>query len=129
MTPKTRTSKTRTVAAVDALLRGKLIDVRDSAMELSAILEFAKPDGAAADPLWKFAQTVIRGDRGAASSRSQKRRRHRTRARRTVARVAELPGGALRGLLPGSGARRPPLRSADCTAIACPRRAKTIRGG
>ena len=59
MTPKTRTSKTRTVAAVDDLLRGKLIDVRDSAMELSAILEFAKPDGAAADPLWKFAQTVI----------------------------------------------------------------------
>jgi len=59
MTPKTRTSKTRTVAAVDDLLRGKLIDVRDSAMELSAILEFARPDGAAADPLWKFAQTVI----------------------------------------------------------------------
>ena len=61
MTPKTRTSKTRTVAAVDDLLRGKLIDVRDSAMELSAILEFAKPDGSAADPLWKFAQTVIEG--------------------------------------------------------------------
>ena len=59
MTPKTRTSKTRTVAAVDDLLRGKLIEVRDSAMELSAILEFAKPEGAAADPLWKFAQTVI----------------------------------------------------------------------
>lgn len=56
---KTRTSKTRTVAAVDDLLRGKLIDIRDSAMELSAILEFAKPDGASADPLWKFAQTVI----------------------------------------------------------------------
>jgi hypothetical protein len=59
MTPKTSTNRTRTVAAVDDLLRGKLIDVRDSAMELSAILEFAKPDGAAADPLWKFAQTVI----------------------------------------------------------------------
>jgi len=59
MTPKTRTSKTCTVAAADELLRGKLIEVRDSAMELSAILEFAKPDSAAGDPLWKFAQTVI----------------------------------------------------------------------
>jgi len=58
-TPETRTRKTRTVAVVDDLLRGKLTDIRDEAMELSAILEFAKPDGAAADPLWKFAQTVI----------------------------------------------------------------------
>ena len=59
MTPKTRTSKTRTVAAVDDLLRGKLIDIRDEAMELSAILEFGKPNGVAADPLWLFAQQVI----------------------------------------------------------------------
>src|ERR1700689_2161727 len=57
MTPKT--SKTRVVAHVDALLRGKLTDIRDTAMELSAILEFGKPDGIAADPLWKFAQQVV----------------------------------------------------------------------
>jgi len=30
-------------------------------MELSAILEFGKPDGVAADPLWRFAQQVIQG--------------------------------------------------------------------
>jgi hypothetical protein len=57
MTPKTR--KTRVVAHVDDLLRGKLTDIRDTAMELSAILEFGKPEGVAADPLWRFAQTVI----------------------------------------------------------------------
>jgi hypothetical protein len=57
MTPKT--SKTRVVAHVDDLLRAKLTDIRDTAMELSAILEFGKPDGIAADPLWKFAQQVI----------------------------------------------------------------------
>jgi hypothetical protein len=58
MTPKT--SRTRVVAHVDDdLLRGKLTDIRDTAMELSAILEFGKPDGIAADPLWKFAQQVI----------------------------------------------------------------------
>jgi hypothetical protein len=61
MTPKTTTTKTRAAAAahVDDLLRGKLADIRDSAMELSAIVEFGKLDGAAADPLWKFAQRVI----------------------------------------------------------------------
>jgi hypothetical protein len=60
MTPKTSTNKkTRAIAHVDDLLRGKLSDIRDLAMELSAILEFAKPDGAVADPLWKFAQNVI----------------------------------------------------------------------
>jgi|HubBroStandDraft_1064217.scaffolds.fasta_scaffold549740_2 hypothetical protein len=57
MTPKTR--KTRVVAHVDDLLRGKLTDIRDTAIELSAILEFGKPEGVAADPLWRFAQTVI----------------------------------------------------------------------
>ncbi|MGD0567075.1 MAG: hypothetical protein ABSA78_01620 [Candidatus Sulfotelmatobacter sp.] len=59
MTPKT--SKTRAVAHVDDLLRGKLTDIRDTAMDLSAILEFGKPDGIAADPLWRFAQIVIEG--------------------------------------------------------------------
>jgi hypothetical protein len=59
MTPKT--SKTRVVAHVDDLLRGKLTDIRDTAMELSAILEFGKPEGIAADPLSRFAQTVIEG--------------------------------------------------------------------
>jgi hypothetical protein len=61
MTPKTTTDKTReaAVAHVDDLLRGKLIDIRAEAMELSAILEFGKPDGVAADPLWRFAQQVI----------------------------------------------------------------------
>lgn len=62
MTPKkTTTDKTRdaALASVDDLLRGKLAEVRDAAMELSAILEFGKPDGVGADPLWKFAQTVI----------------------------------------------------------------------
>jgi hypothetical protein len=61
MTQKTKTRETResAVARVDDLLRGKLAEVRDAAMELSAILEFAKPDGVAADPLWKFAQNVI----------------------------------------------------------------------
>ena len=54
-------SKTPVVAHVDDLLRGKLTDIRDTAMELSAILEFGKPDGIAADPLWRFAQTVIEG--------------------------------------------------------------------
>jgi hypothetical protein len=57
MTPKT--SKTRVVAHADDLLRAKLTDIRDTAMELSAILEFGKPDGIASDPLWRFAQTVI----------------------------------------------------------------------
>jgi hypothetical protein len=57
MTQKTR--KTRVVAHVDDLLRGELTDIRDTAMELSAILEFGKPEGVAADPLWRFAQTVI----------------------------------------------------------------------
>jgi len=57
MAPKT--SKTRVVAHVDDLLRGKLTDIRDTAMELSAIMEFGKPDGIASDPLWRFAQTVI----------------------------------------------------------------------
>lgn len=56
---KTKTRKRDAVASVDDLLRGKLAEVRDAAMELSAILEFAKPDGVAADPLWKFAQNVI----------------------------------------------------------------------
>jgi len=58
---KTKTRKTRdaAVAHVDDLLRGKLIDIRDEAMTLSAILEFGKPDGVVADPLWKFAQNVI----------------------------------------------------------------------
>jgi hypothetical protein len=46
-------------AHVDDLLRRKLAEVRDTAMELSAVIEFAKPGGAASDPLWKFAQTVI----------------------------------------------------------------------
>ena len=57
----TKTSKTRPagVAHVDDLLRGKLRDVRDAAMELSAILEFGKPSGVAVDPLWRFAQQVI----------------------------------------------------------------------
>jgi hypothetical protein len=62
MTPKTTTdSKTRddAVARVDDLLRGKLIDIRAEAMELSAIMEFAKPGDTAADPLWRFAQQVI----------------------------------------------------------------------
>ena len=61
MTPKMTTDKTRDVAVahVDDLLRSKLIDVRDAAMELSAIMEFAKPDSVAADPLWRFAQHVI----------------------------------------------------------------------
>jgi hypothetical protein len=44
---------------VDDLLRGKLIDIRDEAMTLSAILEFGKPEGVATDPLWRFAQQVI----------------------------------------------------------------------
>jgi hypothetical protein len=56
-----KTSKTPVVAHADDLLRGKLTDIRDTAMELSAILEFGKPDGIAADPLWRFAQTVIEG--------------------------------------------------------------------
>ncbi len=56
-----KTSKTPVVAHVDDLLRGKLTEIRDTAMELSAILEFGKPDGIAADPLWRFAQTVIEG--------------------------------------------------------------------
>lgn len=56
---KTKTRKHDAVASVDDLLRRKLAEVRDAAMELSAILEFAKPDGVAADPLWKFAQNVI----------------------------------------------------------------------
>ena len=61
MTTKTKTRKTRdaAVAHVDDLLRGKLIDIRDEAMTLSAILEFGKPEGVAADPLWRFAQQVI----------------------------------------------------------------------
>lgn len=62
MTPKkTARSRTRDAAVghVDDLLRGKLIDIRDAAMELSAVLEFGKPDGVAADPLWRFAQQVI----------------------------------------------------------------------
>jgi hypothetical protein len=59
MTPKTSKTRAAAVAHVDDLLRGKLIDIRDAGMELSAILEFGKPDGVAADPLWKFAQQVI----------------------------------------------------------------------
>ena len=58
---KTKTRKTHDVAVahVDDLLRRKLTDIRDTAMELSAILEFGRPDGIGADPLWKFAQQVI----------------------------------------------------------------------
>ena len=63
MTPKTTTdSKTRddAVARVDDLLRGKLIDIRAEAMELSAIMEFGKPNAdVTTDPLWQFAQRVI----------------------------------------------------------------------
>ena len=63
MTSKTTTdSKTRdaAVARVDDLLRGKLIDIRSAAMELSAILEFGKPSvDVTTDPLWLFAQQVI----------------------------------------------------------------------
>ena len=61
MTTKTKTSKTRdaAVAHVDDLLRGKLIDIRDAAMEFCAILEFGKPDGVAADPLWSSRRHVI----------------------------------------------------------------------
>jgi DNA-binding NarL/FixJ family response regulator len=44
--------------AVDDMLRSKLTEIRDEAMELSTIMEFGKPD-AAAEPIWKFAQTVI----------------------------------------------------------------------
>ena len=59
MTSRTTTTKTRpAVAHVDDLLRGKVADIRDEAMELSAIVEFGKPD-TAADPLWQFAQRVI----------------------------------------------------------------------
>ena len=58
MTTKTNKTREASVAHVDDLLRGKLMDIRDLAMELSAILEFAKPD-AAADPIWRYAQTVI----------------------------------------------------------------------
>lgn len=56
-----RTSNPRDAAAghVDDLLRGKLIDIRDAAMEFSAIIEFGKLDVVAADPLWRFAQRVI----------------------------------------------------------------------
>ncbi len=56
---KTKTRKRDAAANVDNLLRGKLMGIRDEAMELSAIMEFAKPDGAASDPIWRFAQTVI----------------------------------------------------------------------
>lgn len=57
-TADSRTSDA-SVAHVDDLLRRKVIDIRDAAMELSAIIEFGKPDGVAADPLWRFAQQVI----------------------------------------------------------------------
>lgn len=65
---KTKTTRTpadegiaaaRRDAHVDDMLRSKLREIRDDAMELSAVLEFGKPDGAVADPVWKFAQTVI----------------------------------------------------------------------
>jgi hypothetical protein len=64
-TKTTRTPADEGIAAarrdahVDDMLRSKLREIRDDAMELSAVMEFAKPDGVAADPLWKFAQSVI----------------------------------------------------------------------
>jgi hypothetical protein len=65
---KTKTTRTpadegiaaaRRDAHVDDMLRAKLMHIRDLAMELSAVMEFAKPGGVAADPVWKFAQIVI----------------------------------------------------------------------
>jgi hypothetical protein len=64
-TKTTRTTADEGIAAarrdahVDDLLRSKLREIRDEAMELSAVIEFAKLDGAASDPIWKFAQLVI----------------------------------------------------------------------
>ncbi|MGA9471737.1 MAG: hypothetical protein WBV36_04695 [Terriglobales bacterium] len=60
MTPRKSKTRDAAVAQVDDLLRGKLIEIREVAMELSAILEFGKPDGVAADPLWRFAQQAIK---------------------------------------------------------------------
>src|SRR5258706_13998076 len=60
MTSKTTTdSKTRdaAVARVDDLLRGKLIDIRTAAMELSAIMQFGKPSvDVTPDPPRRFPQ-------------------------------------------------------------------------
>lgn len=114
-----KTSKTPVVARVDDLLRGKLTDIRDTAMELSAILEFGKPDGIAADPLWRFAQTVIEGAEALLPIAQQKRH---PGARQTARRVAELAGGPLRKLLPPDRARRRTLRRPDCEALAVCRR-------
>jgi hypothetical protein len=55
----TKKTSEAAVAHVDDLLRGKLIEIRDDAMELSAVLEFAKPNSVASDPIWRFTQQVI----------------------------------------------------------------------